>query len=229
MQFGNLGRLLKYFGLSVCITSANAKIIYIDCDTIPPPLPQTSSHSTSHPHYYHHYNNGHHSHNRYIYICRLKRTCNHHDTYGSFIGFQNGTGYLSVGYPAEGPLSGAAIPGEANAGNAPVVAAVDPSPDSPTNPIIDPTVDPPIGAIPGEANAGAVDPSPDSPTNPIIDPIVDPPIGPPVDPTIDRPIDPPPPAVPEASTWVLMMLGFTGLGFVGYRRVKSGQTAPFAA
>jgi hypothetical protein len=27
--------------------------------------------------------------------------------------------------------------------------------------------------------------------------------------------------VPEASTWVMMMLGFVGLGFVGYRKAKS--------
>ena len=27
-------------------------------------------------------------------------------------------------------------------------------------------------------------------------------------------------AVPEPSTWALMMLGFAGLGFVGYRHAK---------
>jgi hypothetical protein len=31
---------------------------------------------------------------------------------------------------------------------------------------------------------------------------------------------PPPGTVPEASTWVMMMLGFAGLGFAGYRTTK---------
>jgi hypothetical protein len=32
---------------------------------------------------------------------------------------------------------------------------------------------------------------------------------------------PPPGSTPEASTWAMMILGFAGLGFVGYRRAKS--------
>jgi hypothetical protein len=28
-------------------------------------------------------------------------------------------------------------------------------------------------------------------------------------------------AVPEASTWAMMLAGFAGLGFVGYRRNKA--------
>jgi hypothetical protein len=189
--------IVLYLGQCVCITSADARIIYLDCDNIPPPLPQPSLHSASISKYHHHYKHDYHSHNRYIYICRLKRTCNHYVTYGSSIGFQNGTGSLSFGYPAEGPSSGAATRGEANAGNAPVVAAVDPSPDPPPNPVIDP--------------------------------IADPSIGPPVDPPINPPTFPPLPSVPEPSTWVLMMLGFAGLGFVGYCRVKSSQASPLAA
>ena len=35
--------------------------------------------------------------------------------------------------------------------------------------------------------------------------------------------------VPEASTWVMMLLGFAGLGFAGYHRAKSGQRTPSAA
>jgi len=31
--------------------------------------------------------------------------------------------------------------------------------------------------------------------------------------------------VPEASTWAMMMLGFAGLGFAGYRMAKSARTA----
>jgi uncharacterized membrane protein len=31
-------------------------------------------------------------------------------------------------------------------------------------------------------------------------------------------IDPPADAVPEPSTWIMLLLGFTGLGFAGYRR-----------
>jgi len=34
--------------------------------------------------------------------------------------------------------------------------------------------------------------------------------------------------VPEPATWAMMLLGFAGLGFVGYRKVKSG-TAAFAS
>jgi len=30
--------------------------------------------------------------------------------------------------------------------------------------------------------------------------------------------------VPEPSTWAMMLLGFAGLGFTGYRRVKAGDT-----
>jgi hypothetical protein len=30
---------------------------------------------------------------------------------------------------------------------------------------------------------------------------------------------PTPPVVPEPSTWAMMLLGFAGLGFVGYRRM----------
>jgi hypothetical protein len=32
-------------------------------------------------------------------------------------------------------------------------------------------------------------------------------------------------AVPEPSTWALLMLGFAGLGFAGYRSTKSARTA----
>jgi hypothetical protein len=32
-------------------------------------------------------------------------------------------------------------------------------------------------------------------------------------------------AVPEASTWVMMLAGFAGLGFVGYRRSKAALAA----
>jgi len=35
-------------------------------------------------------------------------------------------------------------------------------------------------------------------------------------------------AVPEPSTWAMMLLGFAGLGFAGYRKAKSG-TAAFAS
>jgi hypothetical protein len=28
--------------------------------------------------------------------------------------------------------------------------------------------------------------------------------------------------IPESSTWAMLVLGFAGLGFVGYRRTKSG-------
>jgi len=33
-------------------------------------------------------------------------------------------------------------------------------------------------------------------------------------------------AVPEPSTWAMMLLGFVCLGYVGYRRGRAGQTAP---
>jgi hypothetical protein len=36
------------------------------------------------------------------------------------------------------------------------------------------------------------------------------------------------PAVPESSTWAMMLLGFAGLGFAGYRRAKRSD-ATFAA
>jgi hypothetical protein len=36
-------------------------------------------------------------------------------------------------------------------------------------------------------------------------------------------IDTPPPPVPEASTWAMMLLGFGGLGFAGYRARKSAR------
>jgi hypothetical protein len=32
-------------------------------------------------------------------------------------------------------------------------------------------------------------------------------------------------AVPEPSTWAIMLLGFTGLGFAGYRRERTGRAA----
>jgi PEP-CTERM motif len=35
--------------------------------------------------------------------------------------------------------------------------------------------------------------------------------------------------VPEPSTWGMMMLGFAGLGFMGYRKARSGRTPPAAA
>jgi hypothetical protein len=31
--------------------------------------------------------------------------------------------------------------------------------------------------------------------------------------------------VPEPSTWAMLMLGFAGLGFVGYRRNKTASVA----
>jgi PEP-CTERM motif len=33
------------------------------------------------------------------------------------------------------------------------------------------------------------------------------------------------PTVPEPSTWAMMLVGFAGLGFMGYRKAKSGRTA----
>jgi hypothetical protein len=35
-------------------------------------------------------------------------------------------------------------------------------------------------------------------------------------------------AVPEPSTWVLMLLGFAGLGYAGHRRAKFGRAVPAA-
>ncbi len=35
--------------------------------------------------------------------------------------------------------------------------------------------------------------------------------------------------VPEPSTWAMLMLGFAGLGFAGYRKAHSARTAPSAA
>lgn len=37
------------------------------------------------------------------------------------------------------------------------------------------------------------------------------------------------PTVPETSTWAMMIIGFAGLGFVGYRTSKKKQTAALAA
>jgi hypothetical protein len=37
-----------------------------------------------------------------------------------------------------------------------------------------------------------------------------------------------PSAIPEASTWALMLLGFAGLGFAGYRKAHNARTAPSA-
>jgi hypothetical protein len=34
---------------------------------------------------------------------------------------------------------------------------------------------------------------------------------------------------PEPSTWAMMLLGFSGLGFAGYRKAKSGQRSPLVA
>ena len=36
-------------------------------------------------------------------------------------------------------------------------------------------------------------------------------------------------AVPEPSTWAMMLLGFAGLGFAGYRKARSARTALSAA
>ena len=36
-------------------------------------------------------------------------------------------------------------------------------------------------------------------------------------------------AIPEPSTWGMMLLGFAGLGFVGYRKAKTRRTEPSAA
>jgi hypothetical protein len=36
-------------------------------------------------------------------------------------------------------------------------------------------------------------------------------------------------AVPEPATWAMMLLGFAGRGFAGYRRARSERTALSAA
>ena len=36
-------------------------------------------------------------------------------------------------------------------------------------------------------------------------------------------------AIPEPSTWAMMLLGFAGLGFVSYRKAKSRRTEPSTA
>jgi len=36
-------------------------------------------------------------------------------------------------------------------------------------------------------------------------------------------------AVPEPSTWAMMILGFTGVGFMAYRRSRKDQVLPLAA
>lgn len=36
-------------------------------------------------------------------------------------------------------------------------------------------------------------------------------------------------AVPEPSTWAMLLLGFAGLGFAGYRKAKGGRIAPTIA
>jgi PEP-CTERM motif len=40
---------------------------------------------------------------------------------------------------------------------------------------------------------------------------------------------PPPSGVPEPSTWAMLLLGFAGIGFVGYSKAKKGRTAFSAA
>ena len=39
---------------------------------------------------------------------------------------------------------------------------------------------------------------------------------------------PPPPTIPEPSTWAMVLLGFAGLGFAGYRKAKGVRTVPSA-
>jgi hypothetical protein len=34
---------------------------------------------------------------------------------------------------------------------------------------------------------------------------------------------------PEPSTWAMMLLGFAGLGFAGYRKAQGGRIAPTLA
>jgi PEP-CTERM motif len=36
---------------------------------------------------------------------------------------------------------------------------------------------------------------------------------------------PPPAPVPEPSTWAMLLLGFVGLGYVGYRRAREPRAA----
>jgi hypothetical protein len=36
------------------------------------------------------------------------------------------------------------------------------------------------------------------------------------------------PGAPEASTWVMLVAGFAGLGFAGYRKTRSGQRVAVA-
>jgi PEP-CTERM motif len=37
---------------------------------------------------------------------------------------------------------------------------------------------------------------------------------------------PPQPAVPEPSTWAMMLIGFAGLGYAGYRQARGERPAP---
>jgi hypothetical protein len=37
-------------------------------------------------------------------------------------------------------------------------------------------------------------------------------------------VDPPPPAVPEISTWAMLLLGFVGLSYAGYKKAKTRTT-----
>jgi hypothetical protein len=46
---------------------------------------------------------------------------------------------------------------------------------------------------------------------------IDPPVPDPIDPPIEIPL-PVAPAVPEPSTWTMIILGFAGIGFMAYRR-----------
>jgi hypothetical protein len=40
-------------------------------------------------------------------------------------------------------------------------------------------------------------------------------------PPVTDPPDPPAIAVPEPSTWVMLLLGFVGLGYAGYRKART--------
>lgn len=42
------------------------------------------------------------------------------------------------------------------------------------------------------------------------------------------PVDPPTGSAPEASTWAMMMVGFAGLGYAGYRKTRGQRLATFA-